>query len=330
MAICTSITLVRSVPNMGDLLQVTIDNSTKAYWFYSQADAMQFVGQEVIVEYRKDILNGNPETFIKTFTVPTRINTLDKVENIKLYLEQSDNNSNVSFSEIADGETKQGCVVLCTKQEFKTSPNATWHELSIRDKSMHVATLRIFNYTNHKAQFAGKYIRTELSRSKYGFKSEIVYPVSDDEVAPNPELAIAESYIENYFKDDAEARSLIQSTNLMQFLKEYVDYEQGYGMVRLAMELAVVDSMKNITKDINLTAIGEALLCQRIYLTRTSSLSPMVNNIFVAQQIRWSNRALVCQLLDDVLEEKPDEYSVMKDVQKMVSTILYVRKGAKF
>ena len=329
MDICTSITLVRADATMGDLLQVTINNDVKAYWFYSQSEAMQFVGQEVIVEYRKDILNGNPETFIKTFTIPTKVVTLDKEDNIKLYLDQTDNQSNVSFSEIADGETRPGCVVFCTSQKFASSPSATWQELKIRDKSMHVATLRLFNYTNHKAQFAGKYVKAELSRNQYGFKTDIIYPLPGEEAAPNPELAIAESFINNYFKDDEAAVGVMQTTNLIQFMKEDVDYEQGYGLVRLAMELSIVDSMKNVTKDIDLTAIGEALLCKRLYLTRTSALSPMVNNIFIAQQIRWRNRSLVCRLLDDMLEEKPDEYSVMQDIQRMVSTILEVRKGAR-
>ena len=53
MAVCTGIT---QVPEKNGLLKVTIDNDVEAFWFYDYSDAMQYLNQEVIVDYRKDIL----------------------------------------------------------------------------------------------------------------------------------------------------------------------------------------------------------------------------------------------------------------------------------
>lgn len=328
MSICTSITLKENTA-AGELLDVIIDGNTHALWFHELADALQFVNQDVIVEYRQDVYNGNLCQFIKTFTTYTRVNVLDKQDNFKLYSDMTDNFSNLSFNEIADGETRQGCIVFCTHSEFKSSPNSVWHELIIRDRMMHTAKLRIFNYANKEADFSGQYVMTELCRNQYGFRSEFINPVQG-ECPPNPEVDIAKQFIVNFFSMNVAANDFITKTDLYNHLDEVVDYEKGYGFVRLAMELSVIDAMKNITKDVNLDAIACALLASRAHITRTSILSPMVNNVFIAQQFAWSDKQLVIQLLDDCIEEHPTEYEVMKSVQKTVATLLEVRKGTKF
>lgn len=327
MSLCTSISLVKNTNN-GDLLKVVIDNTTEAYWFYDQTDAMQYLGKDVIVEYRKDILDGEMCQFIKTFVLPSVVNTLDKQEGFKLFLEQQDNNSNLSFNEIADGETRGGCIVYCITSEFKSSNNAVWQELLIRDRSMHTAKLRVFNYTNDVADFTGRYILTELSRSKYGFKSDLISP-TNGECPPNPEIDIAKQYILNYVSNDAIASSYLERTNLLAFIEEEVDYEPGYGLVRLAMELAMVESMYNITKDVDLQAIGHALIASRGHTTRDSALSDVLNNVLVGMNTNWPNKVLVLQLLDENIEEKPKAYYVYNNIRETVNTLLQVRKGVE-
>lgn len=326
---CTDIVLLEHSDSVGDVLNVTINNDTTALWFYNYADALKYVGQNVIVEFRKDIYKGELKQFIATFTLPTVVTTLDKKDGFKLYVDQIDNQASISFSEIADGETAYNCTVLCTAQEFKSSNNSVWMQLTIRDCTMHTATLRLFHPENTDAQFAGKYILTELSRSKYGFKTEKIVPINK-EMLSNPEVEIARQYILNYFANDAVAYPYINKTCILDFLSDVVDYEQGYGLMRLAMELAMVESMENITKDVDLTTIGHALLARRGYLTRTSALSPSVNNVVIAMNYQWTNKQLMLQLLDDALEEKPNEFVVMQSVMNTVDTILAVRKGTVF
>lgn len=325
MSKCTEVTLIETIP-AGDILKVVIDETTEALWLYKYADALQFVDKEVIVEYRQDIYKGELRQFIATFILPTVVNTVDKTDAIKLYCEQIDNYSNVSFSEVGIGETKQGCIVFCTHSEFKSSANAVWQEFIIRDRTMHTAKLRLFNYENTKADFSGQYIMTELSRNKYGFKSELVAPVQG-ECPINPEITIAKEYITTFFMNDRDAQAYIAKYNLLGYLEEALDYEKGYGMMRLAMELSLIDSMGNITKDVDLSSIAEALLASRGYLAHESVLSPTVNNVVLAMSISWKNKPLVLRLLDCEGPDSPPEYHVMRSIQDTVSTILKVRKG---
>ncbi len=329
MTVCTSVVKIDTLPNIGDLLEVTLSDGVKALWFFSYAEALKYINQEVIVEFRDDIYRGEMRTFIHTFTTSTIIQTLDKSENIKLYCDQIDNYANLSFNEIADGETRMACVVFCTHQEFKSSANATWMELVIRDRTMHTAKCRIFDYESTEAEFAGKYITCSLSRSKYGFTTTFAKTM-DGECPPNPEIEIAKNYILNFFKADPIAYQFIQKLNLIGTMEEAVDYEKGYGLMRLAMELSYVDAMENITKDVDLVSIAQSLLASYAYLTRTSVLSPTLNNVFLATQFQWQNKVLVMRILDDCAEEHPAEYHVFKSIKEMVSTILEVRKGTVF
>ena len=325
MSKCTDITRLETIP-AGDVMRVVIDDSTEALWIYNYAEAMKFVGQEVIVEYRQDIYKGQMRQFIATFVIPTVVSTLDKTENIKLYCDQTDNFSNLSFNEIGIGETRQNCIVFCVSCEFKSSSAAAWQELIIRDRSMRTAKLRLFSYDNKAADFTGKYVMTELSRSQYGFKSDCIVPVQG-ECPPNPEIAVAKQFIQNYFKDDSDALAYMAKYNLISFMEESVDYEKGYGLVRLAMELSIVDNMQNVTKDVDLQSIGEALLASRGYYVHESVLSKTVNNIILASSINWKNKSLVLQLLDFKSDDNPEEYSVMESIRSMVGTLLKVRKG---
>lgn len=326
MAKCTSIVKVDTIAGVNDVLKVTVDNIT-SYWIYDYTEALKFLDQEVIVEYRKDIYKGNLETFIATFTIPTVIATLDKKDNIRLYVDQVDNKANVAFREIEDGDERLGCIVFCTKSEFKTSNKAVWQELIIRDSTMHTATLRVFDYDNKSADFSGKYVKTNLVKNRYGFQSELVKPLEEEEVYVNPEIELARNFILNYFADDPVALSYIEQTNVLGYLAEAVDYEKGYGLMRLAMELSSVDAMYNITKDVDLRAIGQALLLEHGWMTRASVMSKSYTNITIGWNYQFPNRKTVMQLLDEALEDKPVEARVMMSIKDNVNTILEVRKG---
>lgn len=329
MAICTSITKIDNIAGVGDVLEVVIDNSTTALWFFSYADSLKFLNQEVIVEYRKDIYNGELKQFIATFTIPTVVQTLDKKDNIKLYVDQVDNGSNISFNEIEDGETRMGCIVYCTASEYKSSPKAAWMELIIRDHSMHTAVLRLFDYETKSVDFSGQYIKTTLARNAYGFTTELVKPV-DGTVFKNPEIELAKEYITNYFLDDGPARHYVEATAVLEAMENFVDYEKGYGLMRLAMELSMCDSLQNTTKDVDLQAIGNALLAMNGHFTVSSVLSDEFNNMVIANKHPWTNRKLVMQLVDvNIPESEIPEKKVLNSIKSCINTIIEVRKGTR-
>lgn len=326
MAICTGIRIVERTATSGDLLEVTIDNEIKALWFYPEQDAQKYLNQEVIVDFRRDIYNGNMQQFVKTFAIPTVIHTLERDDNIKLLVDSVDNKSNVVFSELSEGDTLQGAVVFCTEQSFDSSDRAIWMKLTIRDSAMKTATLRIFDYENKSADLAGHYIVTTLNRSKYGFQTHEAKPLNGDGYV-NPEIEIAKNYIHRYFSNDVVANDYMVKLNLLEVLEEHVDYEIGYGLMRLAMELDIAASLRNLSNDFNLEAVGHILLCSRGYLSRSSALSPTFNNVLLASQYLWPQRRIITECLDESLEEHPKEYDIVKKIKEMVSTILEIRKG---
>lgn len=328
MALCTAIKLIEHDPHYGDLLDVEIDNEIHALWYFPNADAMQYLNQEVIVDYRSDMYRGQMKTFIKTFTLPCVVHTLDREEGFKLFIDSVDDGCNVVFSEFAENDSKMGCTVFCTHQEYKSSDKSAWMELIIRDKTMHTAKCRIFDYTNSDAELEGRYILANLVRSKYGFQTHEATPLNADAMA-NPEIPLAEQFIKNFFSSDVVAMDYVNRTNLLEVMKTNVDYELGYGLMRLAMELSIVDAMRNVTCDVDLNLVAHGLLTSYGHLTRKSNLSPSFNNVLVASQYKWPNKDVVL-LLDDGLEERPNEYKVMQDIKRTVGTLLEIRKGTTY
>ena len=110
-------------------------------------------------------------------------------------------------------------------------------------------------------------------------------------------------------------------------MKDHVDYEKGYGLMRLAMELSMCETLNNIARDLDVTAVGHILLMNYAYVTRSSVLSPAVNNIFIAQQYKWPQRRLVVTALDEGQEVISPEATVAKSIKETVNHILEVRKG---
>ena len=324
MAVCTSISLVKHLNDDCDLLQVTIDNSVNAYWIYSYADSGKYLNQEVIVDYRQDMLDGRLERFIATFIVPSVIQTLDATQDFKLFTDAVDNYSNVSFNDIQPGENCAQCIIYCTKSEYKTSPKAVWHELTVRDRNFRIATVRIFDYDVRNLELAGSYIRCDLARNKYGFQTDFVSTVNQ-ECPPNPEIELAKTYVLNYFSNNTAAQTFMTKFDIINTLLRACDYEIGYGFVRMAMELSMVNSMRNITNDIDIDIIAEAILTSRGYLSRNSKLSSNVNNIMMAMSFPWKDKEKLLQLLD--FESDLPEAKVLKNVKATVDELLEIRKG---
>lgn len=326
MAVCTGISLVKHLNDDCDLLQVTIDNAIKSYWVYNYADSAKYLNQEVIVDYRQDIFEGNLERFISTFTVPSVVQTIKADNDFKLFTEAVDNYSNVSFNDIQPGENCSSCIVYCIKSEYKTSPKAVWHELTVRDKGFHVAALRIFDYSVKNLELAGSYIMCDLARNQYGFQTDFVRTV-DQECPPNPEIELAKTYVQKCFLNNTVANQYIEKFDLINALLNAFDYEVGYGIVRLAMELSMANSLRNITGDIDIDTICDALLASRGYLTRNSKLSPEVNNIIMSISFPWKDKDKVQQLLD-VKSDLP-EAVILEHIKSTVDALIKVRKGVE-
>lgn len=324
MSKCTSVTLVERLNATDDLMEVMIDDIVKSYMIGSYGDTLKFVDQDVIVTYRRDIYKGNIEQFIDTFTIPTRVNILTRDENIKLYVDQEDNLSNVCFVDIREGEVKSNAEVYCVSHEYESSPNATWAVLVIRDKLMRLSKLRLFDYEYNTHNFAGRYIRTDLRRTKYGFVTQIVTPL-ERAATLNPEVTVAQAFIMKTFEDDEEVLHIISKYNMLERMKDYVDKEAGYVLVRIAIELSIAAEMSNITNVINTRVLQEAILLSYLYtINLDSDYSNNFRNMALTSQESFPNKAIVMRILDG--KDIP-ETALLKSIKSMAETILFLKKG---
>lgn len=323
--ICTDVKRVKEICQGTDLLEVTIDGIETAYWIYSMADAVQYVGKEVIVTYRDDIYNGEVCRFINTFVRPCKVTTLDRSEDIKLYADAEDNYSNMSFKDIALGETKTGCIVYCVSQKFESSDKSVWLTLTVRDKMFRIAKLRLFHYDNMN-DFTGKYIMCALTKSEYGLKTDMIVPARG-ECPDNYEIKIAEEFILNYFAEDQVALSFIQGNNLLEFMHAYVDMEAGYGIVRLAQELSLCHTLYNITGSVNISAIEHALVAEKMFMRNPNSiLSKSVRNVCGAINHKWTNPEIVLALLDEACIAPPPEKAIYEHIKLTVDSVIKASK----
>jgi len=326
---CTEVTKIKEV-NGTDLLRVKFQNDTGdttiAYWFYSLAEAMKYVNKEVLVDFRQEPIDGNIEYVINTFTIPTQVNTLTKDTNIKLYSNAEDNFATVSFNDLSEDEELPNACLYCISQEIRSSEKATWIEYTVRDKLFRVAKLRLFDYDSAKFDYAGGYVMVSpLMKSRYGFSCNVITKATG-EVPVNPEITIAQTYIKNYFANNIHALSCIDKFKLFEHLNDHMDYERGYGVVRLATELAIAEQLTNITDNINSDIVKEAILASYLYVTQPNSvLSPLVRNCMLAARHEWTDKKLLVQIID-VSDEPPVERYIYKNIKDMANTVIKVNK----
>lgn len=316
--------------NGTDLLKVKIQNdagdTTTAYWFYDLSNALAYLDQPVIVDYRQEIIKGNLEYTINTFTVPTQINTLTQAENIRLYADAVDNFATVSFNDLSVDEEIPNACVYCIKQEIRSSEKALWIDYTIRDKNFHIGHLRLFDYDTSKFDYTGSYIMvTPFTKSKYGFSCSAVTKATG-EVPANPEITIAKQYIQNFFSDNEKALSALTHFNLFSHFEHQIDYEPAYGIVRLATELALTQQLTNITDSLNTIALQEAMVASHLYVAQPNTiLSKDVCNILLASKHDWTDKSLVIRIID-VSDDAPAERKVFTMIKDLADTIIRNRK----
>lgn len=326
--ICTSITKLETLSGM-DVLNVSFDDGTTALWFYSEALALEYVGKEVIVSLRNDMYKGNIVPVINTFVMPSKVNLIEKKDNVRLFCDQEDNLANLSFNEIAVGETKVGCIYYCVSSSIKSSDKSVWMEALIRDKNLRVAKLRIFNPENVHGSIAGSYCQSSLTRSEYGMQTKEVFEASG-ECPRNAEIDIAKDYVTNYFAEDTHATEFMNGIGFINKMENVIDYEKGYGLVRLAMELSMCEQMYNITNAFDIKLLEHAILTSYAHCCTEMAFSPETCNVIMAIRNKWPNNVKLISMLDPgSVENRPDEYDVMQRIKATVNTIIEKKKEYK-
>ena len=288
---------------------------------------MQYLTDEVIATFRQDMYNGSIAKFVNTIAKVGVVHTLERSNNVKLYVDVTDNHSNIRFKEIEDGGTAVNAIVYVTDIRFDSSARAEWADLTVMDQARKIAQLRIFSPDSKIQDFKGRYVMCDIRKNRYGLSTDSVVTV-DNAFPFSPEVEISERFLMDAFAEDADILTLLAETKFADFAKKVVDLEPGYILVRLAIELDVASELANLVKEVDVDLIKRCLLIEKFNVFQQTS--PYRNDIvtFVtASRYKFDHKNEVLLTLYSDEEKFSMERVVLKQVREMADTIINVKKG---
>lgn len=324
----TKIELLESYATEQQLMRLTFDEGKdSAYIIWSHANLVQYLNDEVIATFRQDMYNGTIAKFVNTIAKVGVVHTLERSNNVKLYVDVTDNHSNIRFKEIEDGGTAVNAIVYVTDIRFDSSARAEWVDLTVMDQARKIAQLRIFSPDSKIQDFRGRYVMCDIRKNRYGLSTDSVVTV-DNAFPFSPEVEISERFLMDAFAEDADILTLLAETKFVDFAKKVVDLEPGYILVRLAIELDVASELANLVKEVDVDLIKRCLLIEKFNIFQQAS--PYRNDIvtFVtASRYRFEHKNEVLLTLYSDEEKFSMERVVLKQVREMAGTIINVKKG---
>ena len=324
----TKIELLESYVTEQQLMRLTFDEGKdSAYIIWSHANLVQYLNDEVIATFRQDMYNGTIAKFVNTIAKVGVVHTLERSNNVKLYVDVTDNPSNIRFKEIEDGGTAVNAIVYVTDIRFDSSARAEWADLTVMDQARKIAQLRIFSPDSKIQDFRGRYVMCDIRKNRYGLSTDSVVTV-DNAFPFSPEVEISERFLMDAFAEDADILTLLAETKFADFAKKVVDLEPGYILVRLAIELDVASELANLVKEVDVDLIKRCLLIEKFNVFQQTS--PYRNDIvtFVtASRYKFDHKNEVLLTLYSDEEKFSMERVVLKQVREMADTIINVKKG---
>lgn len=311
---------------------------TPVIMFGIYGEIVGFLKQEVQVTFRQDIFEGKFVPVINTLTVIGKVNVLNREEDIKLYINDlPDTGSNINFKDIEMNDIRLNAIVYCSRHEYSASAKAVWAELTILDKRRQAAKVKLFDPDKKTAQFQGSYVRMDLQRTRFGFNTKDVEPVTGINISPNPEIDLAQSFIQQVTKTDEALTSFLDKSGLMEAMKKYnvqEDAEKGYMIVRVAMEVAQAREYKNMSPIVDTELLIRGILANRAYCLTNSEnnmTSTMMQNIINCSTYGGS---IMNKKIMTMLESEPRidllEWNLYQQIKKSVDILIRARKNMEY
>lgn len=324
----SKVTLLEKFDTELDLCELEFDGGAdRAYIIWNYTNLVTYTGEEAIVTFRMDMYKGAAARFVNTLAKVGVVHTLEREDNIKLYVDKLDNHCTVSFRDIADGQTAQRVTVYVVSVDVDSSARATWWDLTCQDRDRKISRIRLFNPEGSDADYKGRYIMCDISKNKYGFSTNAIVTV-DSQFPYSPEVAVAETFISKTFAEDAGALQAMQSTSFLEIAKYYVAEEPGYILVRLAMELDVANEMKNLTGDVDMGLVKQCLLLDKFWvLNNTSPFHHEVVAYASASRAKFPTAKTCLQVLYSDDKAWASTRAVVRACQDMADTLVRVKKG---
>lgn len=314
------------------------DQSDTAFMFGVYTEVVGLLNQEVVASFRNEMIKGELRQCINNLSVLTKVIALDRKERVKLFVaDMPDTHSNILFSDIDLGETRLNCIVYCTSVVVDSSPKAVWISLQIMDKKRNVSEVKLFDPERKTADFAGRYLKMDLRKNKYGFNATDIFLIDSLTSSANPEIDLAKNFIIQAIQSDSKLVEVVQKSNILQAMMDYLDEEEperGYIIVRVAMEMAQALEMLNMSPIVDVELLLRAIVLNRGYvLTRkeNSTRSKQMHNLINATTYASSmvNNKMLC-----LLETDPEvdllEVSVYRQIRETVNILIKARRRGTY
>lgn len=323
---------VKILESMGSVsvLEVEFEDSKTAFMIAEYSEVSSLLDKSVLVSFRKDIRNGEYSDFVNTMTKMSIVSTLDKVENIKLYVNDiPDTGANIVFADLALAEYRTNCIVYCDDVSLGTSAITTWVDFRVLDRKRNSALMKVFNPEHYDmAAFKGKYLLCDIRKTKYGLQTQAVNVKEELDIHANPEMELARQFIQNELADDEVLHKEVSLLNLLEVLASYSEpgskLETGTLLIQTAMEIAMAGEFRNLSREVDYRLLRRAFIANKLYsLTHneTQSLSKEMQSVMKLTSTKISNKKMIA-----LIEENPSitmlEHKLMRQITDTVKTLL--------
>lgn len=331
-----NISIIRHLKDNLDLCEIQIDFDTLKI-FYDANELMQFINKDVTYTVRPDVVDGVATEVICELAILTTIQTVSSSENVKLIPEGNRRTMcNVEAKNLRFGEFYSNCIALMSKFEFGSSGKAKWFDCTMVDAVSKEFIVRLFTSNTERMEMEailsthlGRYNVFDVKYTKFGLQTE-EFVCLDDTVEESPEVVVAKEIVANLINSDTALSEYNKRYDFINNMSSLIDGEPGYGLVRIASELYMINAIDSISTDLDIKAMKRAVVCSRGYLLphKTAWSRPMLNvNKCMSIGELKSDKELM--LILDVLSE--EEASSTKQtyikIRGLVNDIIKIRRG---
>lgn len=329
-----SVTRIEQLSDDFDYCSIQIDlDSLKIFGRYSELT--EFIGKKVSYDVRKDCYKGQIIIVVTNIADIYKVMSLDKVKDIRLVTE--DNMERPSCNFVTDslrfGETQVNCSAFLSSYSIGSSLKAKWIDCRMLDAKSKAFELRVFVddlvvEEQEISKYVGHYVLFDVTSTKYGLQASKISFIDVPTLCP-PEVETATAIILQSLEKDEELREYVEHFSFIETLRNIIDLEPGYHLVRVASEICLINSLENITNLYDTRLLVRAAITSRGYLlpAKTKFSRPLLNTTKVLKTKLMSDRELLL-ILDPVADEKasPTKRAYM-EIARFVNKIVNERRG---
>ncbi len=334
---CDSVRFLKNIGKGLDLCEVIIEFDAIKI-FYPISELEEFVGHRVQYITRQDVIDGVEERVICEIAKVSTIQVVSSVDNIKLIPEGNSRTvCNFAIKDVRFGEFYPGRIAYLSSYKLGASRKAKWIDCTLIDKESKEFDLRIFashdntDDSNERMMSAcvGRYVEFDMESTKYGYQTKSIEPIIAD-VELSPEVTVAMTVLNSEIDKDPGLISYRNLTDVINKLKDVIDGEPGYALVRIASEIYLTNAIDSISSDLDIRAMKRAAICSRGYLLphKVKWSKTMLNTNMAVRCPQLKTDMELMYILDTLCENPPSATKRMYiKIRGLVNDIIDIRRS---